>query len=94
MADVTVTRDDGRRRYEATVAGERVGFASFRSGPGLVTFTHTEVEPAFEGKGIASALARQALDDVRARGERVVAECPFIAGWIARHDEYRDLVAG
>jgi uncharacterized protein len=47
----------------------------------------------FEGHGVGSALARSALDEVRAKGERdVVPVCPFIHGWIDDHPEYGDLV--
>ena len=46
-----------------------------------------------EGKGVGSALARQALDAVRADGElRVVPLCPFIKEWIDRHPAYQSLV--
>jgi predicted GNAT family acetyltransferase len=54
---------------------------------------HTEIEPAFDGRGLGGQLARAALDDVRRRGVRAVARCPFIAGYIERHPEYQDLVA-
>ena len=58
-------------------------------------FTHTEVDPTFEGKGVGSALARFALDDVRAdRHPPGAAACPFIKGWIGKHPEYADLVDG
>jgi hypothetical protein len=55
-------------------------------------FTHTVVLPAFEGRGVGSALARGALDDVRASGRTLVAQCPFIRGYIERQPEYADLV--
>ncbi|MFC7573610.1 GNAT family N-acetyltransferase [Klenkia terrae] len=42
--------------------------------------------------GLGGTLVRAALDDVRAAGGTVVPQCPFVAGWIARHPEYRDLV--
>jgi predicted GNAT family acetyltransferase len=93
MADITVARNDERQRYEAMVDGTVAGSALFRSKPGVTNFYHTEVDPAFEGKGVGSVLARRALDDVRARGEKVVADCPFIAGWIKRHPDYQDLLA-
>ena len=36
---------------------------------------------------------REALDDVRARQRSVLAVCPFVSGWIARHrDGYGDLL--
>jgi uncharacterized protein len=56
-----------------------------------VLFTHTEVDTRYEGRGVGSALARAALDDVRRQGKLVIAQCPFIAGYIQRHPEYADL---
>jgi uncharacterized protein len=92
MADIAVVRNEEQHRYEARVDGELAGFARFRSQPGRAIFWHTEVDPAFEGKGVGSVLAKHALDDIRARGERVVAECPFIAAYIKRHEAYQDLL--
>lgn len=91
---VTVTDNPRASRYEARVDGEVAGFAAYRrSGSDVIVFTHTEVDPAFGGTGIGSALARGALDDVAARGERdVVPRCPFIASWIERHPDYAALV--
>lgn len=93
MADIEVRRDDRAMRYEASVDGILAGFAQFQLTDDLVVFTHTEVDPAFEGLGIGSALAGFALDDVRATGDRKVRPvCPFIAGWIQRHPDYVGMV--
>ena len=92
MAEITVVRNEDRHRYEAMIDGKVAGFARFRLKPGQTIFFHTEVDPSYEGKGVGSVLARHSLDDVRARGERIVAECPFIAAYIKRHPEYLDLV--
>lgn len=93
MADINVRRDDTAMRYEATVDGILAGFAQFQLTDDLVIFTHTEVDPAFEGQGIGSALAGFALDDVRATGDRKVRPvCPFIKGWIQRHPDYVGMV--
>jgi hypothetical protein len=43
--------------------------------------------------GVGSRLAKGALDDVRRRGLKVVARCPFIAAWLKRHPDYADLLA-
>lgn len=88
---MTVTRRDGD--YELTVDGEVAGHAFVEVHGRTVVFTHTEVDPAFEGRGLGGRLARAALDDVRARGEQVIARCEFVAGWIAKHPEYQDLLA-
>lgn len=92
---VQVVRNDEMRRYEGRVDGALAGFADFQLTDELIVFTHTEVDPAYEGQGVGSAIAREALDDVRASGTRTVLPlCPFISGWIARHPDYADLVYG
>jgi predicted GNAT family acetyltransferase len=81
-----------RSRYEATVDGALAGFAVYRDQGDARVFTHTEVLDEHEGRGVGSALAEAALDDVRAAGRSVVPRCPFIRGWIDRHPDYADLV--
>ncbi len=95
MAEIQVSRNDESRRYEAFIDGEQVGFAEYQLTDQLVVFTHTEVEERCEGMGVGSALAREALDDVRRDGSRkVLPLCPFIKSWIAHHEDYLDLVYG
>ncbi|MDO5681716.1 MAG: GNAT family N-acetyltransferase [Propionibacteriaceae bacterium] len=95
MAEVQVTKNEGETRWEAHLDGELAGFAQYQLANDVIVFTHTEVDPKFEGKGVGGALARTALDDVRADGSRkVIIVCPFITGWIARHPEYADLIYG
>ena len=90
---VPVTDVPERHRYEARVAGvAEVAAAYYRLRDGAIVFTHTEVPPALEGKGVGTAIARYALDDARHRGLAVVPFCPFIAAFIRRHPEYEDLV--
>jgi predicted GNAT family acetyltransferase len=93
MSDVVVTDVPAEGRFEArTPDGELLGLAAYVVDAGRVVFTHTEVEPAAEGQGVGSALVRGALDDVRASGRRVVALCPFVKAYVARHAEYQDLL--
>jgi uncharacterized protein len=90
---VAVHRNDENHHYEATLDGVVVAHVTFRDRPGQVVLIHTETDPAYEGRGIGGALARGALDDVRARGLTAVVQCPFIASYVQSHPEYRDLVA-
>ncbi len=87
-----VVDDVARSRFEVLVDGEVAGFAEYRRTPTSVSFTHTVVEPAYEGRGLGSVLARRALDATRESGAQVLPYCPFIRAWIARHPEYLDLV--
>jgi len=86
-----VVDNAGRGRFELAVPGG-VAFATYRRSPGVVTVLHTEVPEALSGHGVGSALARGLLDIVRARGEKVVPRCPFLAAFMRKHPEYEDLV--
>lgn len=90
--DVQVRDAPDEHRFEAVTDGVVVAFSMYDTVGTTVVFTHTEVDPRFEGHGIASALVREALDAVRASGRDVVAYCPYVKGWIARHPDYQDLV--
>jgi hypothetical protein len=88
-----LSRDTEGRRFRASVGGEVIAEAEFLLTPELMVFTHTEVDPAFEGQGVGSALIRWALDDARTDGYAVLPSCPFVRAYIGRHaDEYADLV--
>lgn len=90
--DVVVTDDPDNHRYVATVDGSRAGIAVYHVRQGRHLFVHTEVDDAYEGEGVGSALVRGALDDIREQGGTVVALCPFVSNWISKHDDYRSLV--
>ena len=89
----TVVNNPAESRYEIHVDGKLAGFTQYRLTPGVIDFIHTEIDDAYEGQGLGGQLARSALDDVRANGLEVIATCPFIKGWIAKHDDYQDLLA-
>lgn len=91
--DITVREDTARKRFEAVVDGEVAGFIDYELDGDTVDMRHTEVDDRWEGKGVGSALASGALDQVRTAGRKVVATCPFVRSYIERHDEYADLVA-
>jgi uncharacterized protein len=79
-------------RYELALGREVVGELRYRLEPGVIVLVHTDIEPRFEGQGLASKLIRGALDDVRQRGLKVTPLCPFVRSFIDRHPEYNDLV--
>jgi predicted GNAT family acetyltransferase len=91
-AELQVVDNPAERRYEALLGEQLAGLAQYRRAGDRVIFTHTETDPALAGQGIASKLARGALDDVRARGLRVTLKCPFMAAYVKRHPAYQDLV--
>jgi predicted GNAT family acetyltransferase len=91
MAANLVRNNTALNRFELD-ADSHIAAAYYRLAPGVVTFTHTEVPAELSGRGIGSALARGALDQVRAQGLKVVAKCPFIDAFISKYPEYGDLL--
>ena len=88
-----VSNNEERSRYETTVEGE-TAFAAYRREGNNITFTHTEVPPELEGRGIAGAIVKHALDEARAQNLGVVAKCVYVASYVRRHPEYQDLLRG
>lgn len=78
-------------RFELDADGS-TAVSYYKLTPGVITFTHTEVPVALEGRGIGSRLARGALEAARAQGLKVVAKCPFIGAYIAKDPEFRDML--
>lgn len=91
MADIQVTDNAAKSRFEVSLDGD-TAFAEYRLQPGRMVLPHTVVPPAFEGKGVASALARHAFGAARERGLKVVPTCPFMAAWVKKHPEAHNLV--
>jgi NAD+ kinase len=91
--DATVVDNFERSRYEILLGGEVAGFLYYRRHGGAVDLAHTEIDQAFEGRGLAGRLASAALDDARARATPVTVTCPFVTSYLERHPEYTDLLA-
>ncbi len=91
----TTVRDNPQeQRYEVYVNEQLAGFTAYRLGPGKIAFTHTEIDDAFTGRGLARALVAVALGDARQRALAVLPFCPYVREVIARNpQEYLDLVA-
>ena len=89
MTDVVNNRE--HHRYELTVEGH-LAAAYYKVSDGIITFEHTEVPPELGGKGVGSRLVKCALDQVRAEGLKVIAECPFVHSYIGKHPEYANLL--
>jgi uncharacterized protein len=77
-----------RSRFELAVDGRLAGFAEYRLQPGRVVFTHTEIDDAHQGQGLAAVLASAALDTVQDRGLLITPRCPYIASYIRKHPDY------
>ena len=81
-----------RHRFEIDLGDGAIAVAEYTLPEGKILFSHTEVPPAHEGKGVGSALIRFALASARARNLKVIPVCPFFAAYIKKHAEEQDLL--
>ncbi len=89
--EAELRNNEDESRFEYIINGS-TAFAEYRREPGRITFTHTEVPEAIGGGGVGGKLVKGALDYARREKLRVVPLCAFVAAYIRRHPEYRDLV--
>ena len=88
-----VSNNEQKSRYETTVDGH-TAFSAYRRDGDQITFTHTEGPAELEGRGIAGAIVKHALEEARAKNMGVVAACVYVASYVRRHPEYEDLLRG
>jgi predicted GNAT family acetyltransferase len=90
--DPTIDHDAAHSRYELRIEGTVVGVANYIRSGDSVSITHTGVETALRGRGLAGVLIGFALEDARRSGLSVLPHCSFVSDYIDKHREYLELV--
>lgn len=88
--DLTVVHAPDASRFEIRVE-DHLAELKYRKRGETITFTHTGVPRALEGRGVGSRLVKAGLQYAREQGLKVVAHCSFVAAYLKRHPEYQDL---
>lgn len=91
MQTYTVTHNEKEQRFEILAEGE-LAYLEYRFYKGDIALMHTYVPGKIEGKGIASALAKFALEHAKNNKLPVMVYCPFVGAFLKRHPEYNELV--
>jgi uncharacterized protein len=91
--NLQVVHNPTEKRFEVRL-GEQIAMTEYMLAGRNIIFTHTEVPPAFEGRGIANKLAHTALEYARTEALKVQALCPFIALYVRKHPEYQSITWG
>jgi uncharacterized protein len=88
---ITVRHNPQASRFEVEIEG-RTARCDYRMHDGVMLLVHTEVPAELEGRGIAAALVRAALEHATAAGLRVRPRCSYVSAYLARHPQYRPLL--
>jgi predicted GNAT family acetyltransferase len=92
MMDMNISENKERKRFETIVEG-KTAFIEYIRAQDSVYLTHTEVPKELEGKGIASSMVKQVLELIKGEDHKLVPLCPFVAAYVKRHPEWRELLA-
>ncbi len=95
-ASPDIVHRDVEACFEARLDGHR-GELHYRrrdsAGVSVLVIPSVVVDRAIEGRGVAGALTRAALEWARAEGLRVDPLCPYVDAWMRRHPEFNGLRA-
>ena len=91
-ANLSIENNGAKHRFEVDLGDGTLAIAEYEIFPERIIFTHTQVPPQHEGRGIGSALIRFALRWARERDLKVIPLCPFFAAYIGKHPEEQDLL--
>ena len=86
-----LTDNQDKKQYEIQVDGKTVRLEYIKT-TGKIFLTHTEVPQGLEGRGLGSQIIGQVLEEVKKNDWELVPMCPFVAGYIKKHPEWKALV--
>lgn len=79
-------------RYEFRIGEEIAKIEYIKTKNNEIYLTHTEVPVSLEGRGIGSQLIEKTLQNIELQELRLVPLCPFVAGYIQKHPDWRRIV--
>jgi uncharacterized protein len=65
-----------------------------RSGEGVITVDHTEVDESLQGQGVGEDLVKAVVEFARENNLKIKARCKFAKKVIDETPEYQDVLAG
>ncbi len=91
VSNLEIIDNKDLNRFEARIQDE-LAVLEYHSSSNVLILNHTQVPQKLEGQGVGSSLIKFVLDEARVNHYSIVPMCPFVAVYIRRHPEYRDLV--
>ncbi|MCX2712805.1 GNAT family N-acetyltransferase [Mycolicibacterium sp. J2] len=75
----------GHNRFTITLDGRQVGLIDFHDRDGVRVFTHTEIDPAYGGRGLGTQLVAETVAATRAAGLQIESYCSMVTNYVAKH---------
>jgi predicted GNAT family acetyltransferase len=91
MENYNIINNEKEMQFEIELDGGKA-YLAYQFYKKDIAFMHTTIPKALEGKGIASALAKEAFSYAEKHNKLVMIYCPFVAKFIQTHSEYKKLI--
>ena len=93
MIEVKQTNDPKHGNFEAFIDGNHAGLMTYTwAGEERFIIDHTEVEEAYNGKGVWKEMLLAAVDFARKNGKTIIPLCPFAKATFQKHEELQDVL--
>ncbi|MDR6160301.1 MULTISPECIES: GNAT family N-acetyltransferase [Chryseobacterium] len=93
MIEVTHNNNEKNGNFEAFIDGNRAGLMTYTwAGEERFIIDHTEVEEAYNGKGVGKEMLLAAVDFARKNGKTIIPLCPFAKATFQKHEELQDVL--
>lgn len=93
MIEVKQNNDQKQGNFEAFIDGNHAGLMTYTwAGEERFIIDHTEVEEAYNGKGVGKEMLLAAVDFARKNGKTIIPLCPFAKATFQKHEELQDVL--
>jgi uncharacterized protein len=90
---VNIEFNEKKGNFNITTEGRKIALMTFVfAGPDKIIIDHTEVSPAFNGKGLGKKLVEKAVEVAREKNWTIVPLCPFAKKVFDKTPEFRDVL--
>ncbi len=93
MLEVKQNNKETKGEFVATFDGQKAGLMTYSwAGDDKIIIDHTEVEPAYNGKGVGKAMVYKAVEFARENNLKIIPLCPFVKATFQKNEEIRDVL--
>ena len=93
MIEVRHNNDDKHGSFEASIEGNKAGLMTYTwAGEERFIIDHTEVEAAYNGKGVGKEMLIKAVEFARQNNKKIIPLCPFAKATFQKNADLQDFL--
>jgi uncharacterized protein len=93
MVENDLILNEDKKRFELEVDGKTAFIEFILNNENILFLTHTEVPIGLEGKGVGSTIVSKTLNYIKEKRYTLAPLCPFVAAYLKRHPEWKEILA-